>query len=663
MRQDRWRCFGAVPLCAALLLPGVPAVAEDAVYEAQIRPLVQAYCVECHNAEKTKGDLNLARFETHASVVEAIAIWQRAGKRAQEGEMPPKKAPQPTPEERKALVEWISALQADNQACNQVASEASASWYPGYVMSRRLNRQEYENTVSDLLGMDLELAPLFPADGAGGEGFDNDGSALFLSAIQVEKYLQAADYAVEEAFSGKPEKNRASKRPASGLQQDKPDRAARALRIPTAPRRGASEQDAAAQAIAAFAERAWRRPLDAEELPRLVALFEKARDEGKRFEDALKFVFKAVLVSPHFIFLAEPEPEAIGEYELGGYPLASRISYFLWGSLPDEELRERAASGALNNPDELRYQVQRMLRDPRSEALGEIFATQWLGIVQLGETTKPDKNEFPEFDAVLAQDMRREAVLYFHRIVSEDRSLLELIDAKYTYVNERLAAIYGIPDVTGEELRLAEFDDPNRGGVMGMAAVLTATSHPLRTSPVLRGKWVLEQILGDRVPPPPPNVPSLGEEDRHPEGLSMRQRMEAHRENPECASCHARMDPIGFGLENFDPIGRWRTEQAGHPIDATGELPSGERFDGPQALKTILMNRKDEFARNLTRKMLGYALGRSLTNYDNCVIDDCMKALQESNYAPSALFTEIVLSYPFRHRYSGGHLETEVTAK
>jgi hypothetical protein len=208
-------------------------------------------------------------------------------------------------------------------------------------------------------------------------------------------------------------------------------------------------------------------------------------------------------------------------------------------------------------------------------------------------------------------------------------------------------------DIQGDDMRLVQLADANRGGVLGMAAVLTATSHPLRTSPVLRGKWVLEQLLGDKVPPPPPNAGTLPEDDVQPDGLTLRQRLEAHRANPDCASCHSRMDPIGFGLENFDPIGRWRNDQGGQPLDTAGVLPSGESFNGPRELKAILLAQKDAFARNLARKMLGYALGRSLTRFDECVVDDAVAALQEHDYRPSVLVEEIVLSYPFRHRFSG----------
>jgi hypothetical protein len=250
--------------------------------------------------------------------------------------------------------------------------------------------------------------------------------------------------------------------------------------------------------------------------------------------------------------------------------------------------------------------------------------------------------------------MRAEANLFFNGIIREDRSLTEMISADYTYVNAELAALYGIGGVEGETMQRVQLADASRGGFLGMGAVLTATSHSLRTSPVLRGKWVMETILGAHVPPPPPDAGTLPEDDKHPQGLTFRQQLEIHREKAECAGCHSQMDPLGFGLENYDPIGRWRATQAEQPVDASGVLPSGEAFNGPAELKTILMNQKDAFATNFTRKMLGYALGRSLNRYDNCVIEDSMEALRANEYKPSALINQIVLSYPFRHRYSSG---------
>jgi hypothetical protein len=366
---------------------------------------------------------------------------------------------------------------------------------------------------------------------------------------------------------------------------------------------------------------------------------------------ALKLPLKAVLISPHFLFLVEPEPDKDGVYELPDYPLASRLSYFLWASMPDDELLLMAAEGKLRDGGILREQVRRMLRDPRSRGLAENFTPQWLGLGALGETVRPDPQRFPEFDDALADAMRQEPICFFDDLIREGRSLLELLDADYTFANERLARHYGIEGVRGTAMRRVPLADKNRGGVLGMAGMLTVTSFPLRTSPVLRGKWVLEDLLGSRVPPPPPNAGELPKDDRNAKGLSFRKQLELHRSRSECASCHQRMDPLGFGLENFDPIGRFRTEQAGQPIDAVGELPSGEKFNGPRELRAVLLKQKTEFLRNLARKMLGYALGRQLYRFDQCVIDDSLKALEADGYKAPILLERIALSYPFRHRY------------
>jgi hypothetical protein len=299
----------------------------------------------------------------------------------------------------------------------------------------------------------------------------------------------------------------------------------------------------------------------------------------------------------------------------------------------------------------LKQQVRRMLRDPRARALGENFGVQWLGLTGLGGAVRPDLKRFPDCDDDLLRAMREEIVLDVAAVFREDRPILELLDGDATFVNDRLASHYGLSGVTGPEFRRVTLPDRNRGGVLGTAAVLTATSYPLRTSPVLRGKWVLEDLLGSKVPPPPPGAGDLPPDDVNPDKLTLRQRLEKHRTKAECASCHARMDPLGFGLENFDPVGRWRTEQNGAPVDAAGELPSGEKFGSPAELKAVLLKRKNEFARHLTRKLLGYAFGRDLNKFDECVISDSLKALEANDYRAEALVEQVVLSYPFRYRY------------
>ena len=418
------------------------------------------------------------------------------------------------------------------------------------------------------------------------------------------------------------------------------------------PDKGRLPRDAAREVINTFAYRAFRRPVESSELEKLLVLFDRAQARGDSFEASLRLPLKAVLISPNFLFLVEQQPPEDGVYELGDYQIATRLSYFLWSSMPDDELMKLAGKGVLHEENILRQQVERMIRDPRSIALGQNFASQWLGITALGGAMRPDPTRFPQFDDELVAAERQEVVLFFNSIIHEDRSLLDLIDSDYTYVNQKLARLYELPGVRGPEMRRVSLVGGNRGGVLGMAGTLTATSYPLRTSPVLRGKWVLEQLLGQRIPPPPPTVPQLPQDDRQTDGLSFRQRLEQHRSNPECAACHSRMDPIGFGLENFDAIGRWRTSNGTDPVDASGVLPDGQRFSGPRELKVILLRNKDEFLANFTRKMLGYALGRELNKFDQCVLKDAANALKGSDNRPSALIESIVLSKPFLYRYA-----------
>jgi hypothetical protein len=626
MNARRWGpAFLSLAVC--LLAGGSPQPAsarpdDPKDFEQKIQPLITKYCTKCHGPEKKKGELDLTVFKTTPQVLEQAATWQKMVERLNAFEMPPEKSPQPSFEEKGLISKWFSTLPKGKQLdCEQLASDRNTRFYKGYAMSRRLNRLEYGHSVRDLLGIELHAERDIPADGSGGEGFDNNGDALFTSPILLEKYLEAADRVLSAVPLAKPGKD-------------------------------GTPREAAKSAVATFSRRAFRRPVREGEVERLLGMFDRAWKRGDSFEASLRLSLKAVLVSPHFLFLVEPEPEREGVYPLGGFQLAQRLSYFLWSSIPDDELFALAEGGRLQDPDVLRGQVKRMLQDPRSKALGEGFALQWLEVEPLGKTVRPDPKKFPDFDDELAEAMKAEAVATFHDVVSRDRSLIGLIDSDTAFVNARLAKLYGIPGILGAEMRPVHLDDPRRGGVVGMAAVLTASSFPLRTSPVVRGKWVLQSLLGSKVPPPPANAGSLPENGGDEKKLTLRQRLEKHRTSPECAACHSRMDPLGFGLENFDPIGRWRADDEGLPIDTAGQLPSGEKFDGVIELKKILLARKDEVMKHLAKKLLGYALGRGLNRFDDCVIDDSMKALKAAEYRPSAMFETIALSYPFGHRYA-----------
>jgi hypothetical protein len=602
------------------------------LFAKDFRPILEKYCYRCHGEEMQKADLNLAKYKTTADVDMAGDLFNLVVARMRAAEMPPPGAKQLTFNEGRNFRNWIDTRPfTKTQDCNTIAGDNSQNNYRGNVMSRRLSRAEYNHTIRDLVGLDLRPADRFPSDGSGGEGFDTNGDSLFTSAIHVEMYLDAAEAIVSAALS---------------------DRTARRKLLVAEPGPGLSPRAAAKRVVGEFARRAFRRPVADAEVERWLAVFDKAIARGDSFDVAIKLPLKAVLISPNFLFLVEPEPEKDGVYALGGYPLAARLSYFLWASMPDEELSRLAADGSLTQPEVLRGQVRRMLRDPKAGDFAENFVSQWLGLKALGETVKPDPQRFPEFDAALADAMRQEPARLFATILREDRSLLELVDADYTFVNEKLAGIYGISGVTGPGFRRVAVTDKNRGGVLTMAGPLAVTSMPLRTSPVVRGKWVLGDILGTKVPPPPPNAGELPPDDRDSEGLTLRKKLELHRSNPECASCHQKIDPLGFGLENFDPLGRWRTTQNGQPVDATGELPTGEKFTGPRELKDLLLKKKPEFLRQLTRKTLGYALGRPLNRFDECVLDESVKALEANDYRASVMIEQVVLSYAFRHRYA-----------
>ena len=412
-----------------------------------------------------------------------------------------------------------------------------------------------------------------------------------------------------------------------------------------------TKRDSARKILEHFSRRAYRRPVAAEEINRLVPLVEMAENEKESFEKGIKLALQAVLVSPHFLFRGELQPEPNNPafvHPVNEYALASRLSYFLWSSMPDEELFAEAERGTLRK--NLEPQVKRMLKNDKARALVENFAGQWLQIRNLNSVT-PAKDAFPGFDEDLRRAMQRETELFFQTIIREDRSVLEFLDADYTFLNARLARHYGIGGVTGEGFERVSLKRRQRGGLLTQASILTITSNPTRTSPVKRGKWVLENILGTPPPPPPPDVPELKEGKDAAVTGTLRQRMEQHRANALCASCHARMDPIGFGLENFDGIGAWREKDGSFDIDPAGQLVSGESFRGPADLKAILIRRKKEaFVRCLSEKMLTYALGRGLEYYDGCALDQISRGLAKNRYRFSSLVLEVVKSTPFQNR-------------
>jgi hypothetical protein len=414
------------------------------------------------------------------------------------------------------------------------------------------------------------------------------------------------------------------------------------------PQAAAEDRACAEKVLANFARRAFRRPVKPAETERLLKLFDIATKQGEHFEQAIKLPMKAILVSPHFLYRIEEDPKNPDDVRtISDFEFATRLSYFLWSSMPDEELFAVAAKGELRKAGILEAQIKRMLKDPKAKALSENFAGQWLQLRNLN-TLSPDKGYFPGWDDGLRAAMAHEGQAYFEYIVQNDRSVLEFLDSDYAFVNDRLAKHYGLPDIKGSEFRKVTLPDSRRGGVITMASTLTVTSNPTRTSPVKRGKWILENILGT---PPPPPAPDAGElpPTSQLKG-TLRQQMEQHRENPKCAVCHAKLDPLGFGLENFDGIGAWRTQDNKKDIDSSGVLPGGEKFSGPAELRKVLLGKADLFRRCLAEKLLTFGLGRGLEYYDKCVLDDVVSSAKANKDTFSALVLAIVQSDPFQKR-------------
>ena len=433
---------------------------------------------------------------------------------------------------------------------------------------------------------------------------------------------------------------------------DTPSRARIFVCRPDGPAPGDAE-DCAREILSTLARRAYRRPVTDADLDLLLPFYREAQ-ANSGFDGGIQYALQRLLVSPEFLFRIERDPATVAAdsvYRISNLELASRVSFLLWSSIPDDELLDAAVRGDLSDPALLEQQVRRMLADSRSRSLVSNFAEQWLYLRDV-QAKRPDTAFFPNFDEGLRQAFQKETALFIDSILREDRSVLDLLTADHTFVNERLAKHYGIPHVYGSHFRRITAPDARRG-LLGQGSVLTLTSYATRTSPVLRGKWILDNILSAPPPPPPPNVPSL--EDTNSEGqvLSMRDRMVQHRENPVCASCHALMDPLGLALENFDAVGRWRTQgESNRPIDATGILPNGIAFDGPAGLRQALLHDPERFATTVTEKLLTYALGRGLGYYDAPAVRAITRDAAENDYSFSSLIIGIINSTPFQMRRS-----------
>ena len=595
-------------------------VAQDS-FVREVVPFLKTHCYECHNSEEPEGGIAFDQFQ-QPKVQENYDLWEQVIRLVNEHQMPPADQPQPSTDE---VSELSLALETVLKSF-----DCSADKHPGRVTIRRLNKAEYNNTIRDLTGLDLNLADGFPSDDVG-EGFDNIGDVLSLPPILMEKYLDAAYTIADGVFE---DENRSRKIFPHQPSSDNLLAKAQAARLN----------------IQEFASRAFRRPVTQDEQVRLFTIVRDAWGQDVDSEEIYKTVVVAVLTSPHFLFRIEKDPDPDdkdGIRNLNGFELASRLSYFLWSSMPDQRLLDLAKTGELTQRDVLIAETKRMLGDPKAGALVNNFAGQWL---QLRDVTRlePDPDLFPEFDNELQRSMRKETELFFEAMIAEDRNVLEFLTADFTYVNQRLAEHYGLEPVTGDGFQRVKLAKGRRG-VLTHASILMLTSNPTRTSPVKRGKWILDNILAEPPPPPPADVPEL-EEGIETLG-SLREQMEQHRSNESCAVCHRTMDALGFGLENFDAVGAWRDRDGKFEIDASGELPGGIGFDGADGLMKILTDHKaEQFCRCLAQKMLTYGLGRGLNSYDRCVINDAYEQLKANDFRFSQLIIAIVTSDPFTMR-------------
>ena len=730
-------------------------------FDSVVLPVVKGTCANCHNDRVASGGLNVTTMMSAASLAPQRLVWEKVLQRVRAGDMPPASVARPA--QLPAMVAYLE--RAFERA------DATAPADPGRMTAHRLNRNEYTNTIRDLLGVRFRAEKYFPADDSG-DGFDNMADLLTVSPLLMERYLAAGEriaaWAMSTAIPGKPIEadyrardgrirrlDRSTievehriefggeyvvrfglpgERPAvdgrdaapatlglwmdgamlatktvatkpSGLVYFDPyseeelrltlpegDHVFRAAFIGdefvktlaneatydrrknkfldaiifVGPHAPASDKDSrrriltcdpasgracVEQIVARLARRAYRRPPTQREVDALMRVADLGTSSGQSAEHGVQLAIQALLVSPNFLFRIERDPDPRNRtlvHRLSPFELASRISYFLWSSMPDDELLAVAESGRLTDSQVLAAQVDRMLADPRASEFAANFAGQWLETRNL-DSVKPDPDLFKEWTPQLREAMKTETTMFFEYVLRENRPITDFLNASYTFLNERLAAHYGIPGVSGAEFRRVELTTDRRGGVLSHAGVLTVSSYPTRTSAVIRGKYVLQNILGIPPAPPPDDVPPLS--DSAGDGKrSMREQLTVHRSNPTCAACHRNMDPLGFGLENYDAIGRWRDADGVFPIDASGTLPDGQRFATPGEMRTLLVSQLPQFSRTLTSRMLTYALRRSLQPYDRSAVESIQRAVAADGYRLRTMVHQIVESLPFQAR-------------
>ncbi|MCH1506499.1 MAG: DUF1592 domain-containing protein [Verrucomicrobiales bacterium] len=589
------------------IMPPKQVEVDHAAQRAHVTDLLEKHCLDCHDASVSKGDLDIETGLTESPLVKSRDLWVNVLERIKNGEMPPEDQPQPTDEERQALVNWIDREVID--------FDYTSVKNPGYERARRLSHTEYNNTLRDLFGIDLKPADKFPSDLSGLSGFANSANTLFIQPTLLERYIGAAEEVVTAAM----------------------------------PQWELAKETAPKKLFHTFLRQAYRRPPSNDEVAELFIRYETAKSSGASHQESIPPAVIFALISPNFLYRIENAPTNSEDHQITDLEFASRLSYFLWASTPDNTLLDLADAGTLRDENILSEQLQRMLRDERSHALGHEFASQWLKFEHVGTRVRLDPIDNPWCTDSLMTAMRNESAMFIHSLIEENRPIHNLINANYTYLNQELARHYRIGGVHGDHMRRVTLNDPRRGGIFGQASVLAVTSFPGRTSPVVRGKYILDDVLGTPPPPPPPDAGELDEEVARERELTLKEKLEIHRGSPQCAGCHAKIDPLGFSLENYDWFGRYREEHRDRPIDSEGQLPNGRKFVGLDGLRNVLIERRlDDLTRQLTRKMLSFGLGRQLEYYDELAVQQIHAAVQQDNYRFHTLISEIVNSYPFQ---------------
>ena len=597
-------------------------------FQKDIKPLLEKHCNRCHGGEKTKGGVDLTLFTSDKKILENSADLLVMKDVLLNNDMPPKpKKTGFTDEHKKVLVQWVEDYIEKIDYSDPVFKD------PGPAVARQLTTDEYNRTIKDLTGISINVnKEVGIKKEHNAHAFSNNAADMQMSPLLIEKYFDAADLIISKLTDSK-ESEKARKDLFEGIETETNTDALKFLNR--------------------FLIKAYRRKVSANEVRRLFPLYTLMRAKGKSFHDALIYSLKPVLVSPYFLNKVEANRAPRNSkkvYLASNMELAVRLSYFIWSTMPDDELLTIAAQNKLRNADEIITQVNRMLKDEKSNAITENFMAEWLEYENVRRAL-PGTRDFPTFNNDMKNAMRNETKMFIETIIKEDLSVINFINSDFTFVNDKLARHYKIPGSFDRKMQKVELKpEYNRGGLLGMGSILAMTSHTNRTKPTARGKWAAEVMLGTKIPEPPANVEALAKDRNGKEATNFREKLNQHIADASCAVCHKKMDPLGFAMDNYDAIGQWRNDVAGTPIDNTGVLPDGTKVSGVAQLKKIMLERKDLFVKNMFSKMLSYAIGRKLEYYDQLTVKKAAENIKKADYKFSAMVMEVVKSRPFLFR-------------